>query len=97
MRVILSDAAEADLEDIGDFIAKDDPFASRKLIERVSEACAGLSDFPLRYPVECTVRRKEVRRRNVGRYAVFYRLEGEVIIIIRIAHSARDYTTLFDA
>ncbi len=34
---------------------------------------------------------RRIRRRTFGRYLIFYRIEGEDVQILHVAHGARDY------
>ena len=49
-----------------------------------------LREFPLRFP-EFEGRRKDLRRLNSGRHAVFYMVTEERIEIVRVLHVASDF------
>jgi len=80
--------AEADLAQIGDYIAADNPTAARRFIERMTSKFAALAATP-----GMGVRRAELpddlRMFPVDRYPVFYRRIAEGVDIVRVRHGAR--------
>jgi toxin ParE1/3/4 len=90
----ISAEAERDLENIGDWIARDNPERAVSLVVELLNACLGLADFPERFPL---VRRYEnygVRHRPHGNYLIFYRVEVERVVVIHVLHGATDYAAL---
>lgn len=51
MRVILSAKARSDLQEIGDYIAADNPRRAVTFVLELRRSCLDLSEHPLRYPV----------------------------------------------
>lgn len=94
MRVRISDAAEADLEEIGSSIAEDNLSRADSFVIELLERCHGLAEHSSRYPVVTTWNGHEIRRCPYGRYLIFYVFDAEVLEIVRIIHSARDYLRL---
>ena len=89
MRLEFSPAAEDDLEEIGDYIALDNPATAVQFIDTLRDQCERLLKSPVGY-----VARPEVgeglRSCAHGRYLLFFRVEADVLRIERILHSARD-------
>ena len=89
MRLEFSPAAEDDLEEIGDYIALDNPATAVQFIDKLRDQCERLLKSPVGY-----VARPEVgeglRSCAHGRYLLFFRVEADVLRIERILHSARD-------
>jgi toxin ParE1/3/4 len=89
-QVVLTKKAEADLADIGDYIARDNPEAARRFCGQLLSKAKSLADSPRSGP---RVRRKaEVRRLVIKNYLIFYQVfaaEGR-IEILRFWHAARD-------
>ena len=89
MRVVLSNATEDDLQEIGDFIAKDNPARALSFIGELKSKCLALS-----YSAGIGTARPElgdgIRMLTHGRYLIFYRANESAIRIERIMHSARD-------
>lgn len=90
MRVVLTRLAEADLTQIGDWIAQDSPAAAGRWIEAALTECQSLSAHPERYP---RVAFAGLRKRSFGDYVIFYRVMDRVEIV-RVLHAARDWTQL---
>ena len=91
MIVHLSAEAEADLEAIGDFIARDNPVRALAFLHELREICRGLADMPARFPLVPRYAALGVRRRVHGDYLIFYRIEPAKVVILHILHGARDY------
>jgi plasmid stabilization system protein ParE len=51
MIVELTDAAEADLEAIGHYIAQDNPARALSFVQGLSRSCMGLPDMPEAWPI----------------------------------------------
>jgi toxin ParE1/3/4 len=90
----LTDRAEADLEDIWVYIARDNSANATRFINRILARCERLADMP------GTGRPRpdlgpEVRSVSFGNYLIVYRpIEGS-IEIARVLHGRRDITALF--
>jgi plasmid stabilization system protein ParE len=90
MRVRFTDTAEADLEEIADYIAADNADLAVAFVMDVQEACFGLADHPHRFPLIDTPLGGKLRRRPFGNYLIFYRAEEAIVVISRIINAARD-------
>jgi plasmid stabilization system protein ParE len=89
--------AEADLEAIGDYIARDNPTRAISFTAELREKCAGLADMPLSFPLVPRYEQRGVRHRVHGSYQIFYRTVGdpiERIDVLHILHGARNYATI---
>lgn len=94
MIVHLSAEAEYDLETIGDYIAQDNPTRAISFLRELREKCLGLGNLPERFPLVPRYEAMGVRRRGHGNYLIFYRVEGEKVVVIHILHGAQDYGTI---
>lgn len=87
-RPLLSPRAEADLEAIGDYIARDNPRRAVSFVMELQMRCHRIARSPTSYP-----RREElgegVRMAVHGRYLIFFREESEAVRIERVLHGAR--------
>jgi plasmid stabilization system protein ParE len=90
MIVRITAEAEADLESIGDYIAQDNPQRAVTFVRELRAACLGLADFPERFPLLLHRAEQGVRHRVHGRYAIFYRVETEIVTVLHVLHGARD-------
>ena len=79
----------ADLDDIWDFIAQDDPDAADRFIETLHETCSLIFSMPRagRYRPELA---RGLRSFSHGAYVIFYVIEGDILTIVRIIHGSRD-------
>ena len=89
-------AAEADLLNIVDYIAVDNPRAADKMLDRFEKAVNRLeaSPFAGKAPNDDELRKRNYRMLIVGKYLVFYKIKERTIEIHRIIHGARDYKHL---
>ena len=72
-KLIIAPAAQQDLSDIFDYIARDKPIAAANWVETIEQKCmliATAPEFGEKRP-ECG---SDIRSSAVGRYVVFYRL-----------------------
>lgn len=95
MQCVLSPLAELDLEEIGDYIAHDNPGCAVSFIREVREQYAKITDNPTGAPL-----RPEpgagIRMVSFGRYLIFYTTDTDLIRIERILHGTRNIPALFD-
>lgn len=91
-------AAEQDLVDILDYLARDDPAAGRTFVDRIDQTIARLGFFPNsgQRPRDARLRRREYRVLVVGDYLVFHVIARRRVEIRRVIHGARRYAFLFD-
>jgi toxin ParE1/3/4 len=88
VKLVFSDMAEADLEEIGDYIALDNPLRAMSFIAELRSHCAQLLLFP-----EAAALRQELgeglRSQPHGRYLIFYRVAEHSVRIERILQGNR--------
>jgi toxin ParE1/3/4 len=94
MIVVLTAAAEADLEAIGDWIAADNPNRALSFIEELHRCCQTLGTAPRRYPLVPRYKAVGIRRRVHRDYLIFYRISGKTVEILHILHGAQDYEVI---
>ena len=91
-RLIFSDPANDDLDDIWDYLATESsPEIADFVVARLFEAMRRAADNPKIYR-ERTEFRRNPRRVNVFEYAIFYEPlpEGDGVLILRVIHGRRD-------
>ena len=95
-RVEYLPAAERDLLEILQYIARDRPAAARTLVDRFDGAIDRLRRFPRSapHPKDDRLRRLGYRVLVVEDYLVFYVLSGRTVQIRRVIHGARRYEFL---
>lgn len=89
--IVFSTAALTDIEAIGAYIRTDNADRAASFVDELIAACDRLADMPRAFPLVPRYEALNVRRRNLGRYAIFYRFEKDVVEILHILHSAQDY------
>lgn len=92
MKVIITDAAYADLLGIGREIKKDNPSRAETFVAELFDRCQRLGIMPRSYPLLPNWESRGVRRRVHGAYLIFYRINAdENIEVIHVLHGAMDY------
>jgi toxin ParE1/3/4 len=94
MIVVITAAAENDLESIADRIAQDSPSRALTFIAELRHRCETLIDAPKGYVLVPRYEALGIRRRPYRDYLIFYRLNGETIEILHVLHGARDYEAI---
>ena len=85
-----SQDAEADLLDIVEFIARDNPIAAREWVDAVRQRCHLLSQHPLMGESRPGFGVAGCRSISVGLYVIFFRPSASGVEIARILHGSRD-------
>ena len=92
--LVYSAQALADLDEIFDFIAADNPARARSYIEEIQRTCRTLADAPLigtaRPDLQPGLRIMTFRRRVVIAYSV----RDDQLEILRVFSGGRDYETI---
>jgi toxin ParE1/3/4 len=93
-KLVISPLAEADLNDILEFIARDKPTAAINWVQRIRETFEFIAQNP-----DCGERRPEFktgefRSSLIGKYVVFYRAISEGVEIARVVRGERDVRNL---
>ncbi|HEV2651075.1 MAG TPA: type II toxin-antitoxin system RelE/ParE family toxin [Rhizomicrobium sp.] len=90
MIVRLSDAAEAELEAIGDWIALDAPMRAHSFIQELRDACERIGHAPEAYVLLPCHKASGIRRRVYRNYLIFYVITDHVFVL-HIMNGARNY------
>jgi toxin ParE1/3/4 len=93
--VRITHAAEADLEEIGDFIAQGNPVRALSFVAELRAVCADLDRFPEAHRFADGLAEAGVRRHAHSRYEIYYRADGRGVDVLRVLHQARDYLAAF--
>ena len=93
-KIIVSELALSDLEEIWLYIGIDNPSAVDDLVERIYTDCETLQQYP-----DLGRKRDEVlpgmRSLAIEKYVVYYRLNDTVLEIVRILSGFRDVDSIF--
>ena len=94
MRAYFTPLAEADLEEIGDYIALDNPRRAVSFIREIREHCEKIADGPLHYVARPELGPK-LRSCAHGNYVIFFEPFEEGALILRILQGARNLPDIF--
>jgi plasmid stabilization system protein ParE len=94
VKVVLTRTARTDLAAIGDWISRDSPRRALSFVGELRRRCRALGEHPRAFPLVPGHETDGIRRRVYGDYLIFYRIETDRVIVLRILHGARDYEPL---
>ena len=94
MKVVFSEGAEQDLEDIADWIARDNPERAGSSVAELVRTCKSISRAPRSYPLADRSRDPTLRRRIYRSYLIFFDIGPKEVEILHIVHGARDYAQI---
>ena len=97
MRVVITDAARADLIEIGEFIRPHNPKRAESFVDELLDRCEALADMPRAFPLVPRYEQYGIRRYVYRDYLIFYRVLENLVEVIHILHGARDYEALLSA
>jgi toxin ParE1/3/4 len=93
-KVRISGPAGRDLSGIFAYVSGESPQAAERLADLLDSAIQDLAEAAEHFAIVPSRAADGIRRRVVGSYNVFYRLEGNEVMVMRILHGARDATHL---
>jgi toxin ParE1/3/4 len=93
MRLRFSNPAEADIREIGEYIARDDPKRALSFVEGLQQHCRKLIIFPEGHP-ERPEWGDGVRMTLFGRYVILYVVHDDILEIRRVIHGARNIAAI---
>lgn len=94
MRVVFLPNAVTDLEGIGDYIARDNPRRARSFVTDLRRQCAMIGTNPMGYRARSELA-DGIRSCTYGNYVIFFKVELETLLIVRILHGAMDIDSRF--
>jgi plasmid stabilization system protein ParE len=94
VKVIFSRNAEQDLEDIGDWIARNNPERARSFVADLVRTCKSTGRAPRSYPLVDGSRDPTLRRRIHANYLIFFDIGAKEVEILHVIHGARDYARI---
>lgn len=93
MKLVLSPKAVEDLEEIGDFIARDNPERALSFVEEIEQHCDKVAETPQAFPEREDIA-PSMRMAVHGKYLILYRIQSDVVRVERIVHGARRLSDL---
>jgi plasmid stabilization system protein ParE len=95
MRFVLSPAAQNDLHDIWDFIARDSVSAADRVFDEIIEMMNTLADMPGMGHRRDDLADETLRALSVRSYLIVYRPDAVPLEVVRIVSGYRDIEALF--
>jgi len=98
--LVISEAAEADLDGIADYISYElkEPITALKQLERIQEAMATLEELPECHSLvqDKYLAAKGIRKLPIDNYLIFYTVNKSTntVSIVRILHGRRDWESI---
>lgn len=89
-KIYWSEVAESDLENIGNFIAKDAPIFAIEFIESLLAHTRNLSNFPLLGRIVPEFDNEELREVIYHNYRIVYTMKSKDIYVVSVTHSSMD-------
>jgi len=80
--------AVSDLEEVADFIGRDNPERALSFIDELIAVCARIGESPRAFPRRDDLA-KGLRQAVHGRYLILFTLDNEGVVIERVVHGAR--------
>lgn len=88
MQLTFSPKAATDLEEIGDYIARDNPKRAVSFIEEIEAHCQRIAEMPLAFPARPDFA-PEIRMAVHGRYLILFQVLADEVRIERVVHGAQ--------
>lgn len=92
MRIAWAGPATRDLSSIRAFIAQDSEYYADRFVERIIGAVENLSTFPEMGRAVPETDAPSIRELVFHNYRIIYRVETDRVLVIAVAHAARDLT-----
>lgn len=94
--VDISPAARHDLADIWEYISRDNEDAATSLLQSIYRQCVALAAMPGLGKALNADLGEGLRSYPVGRYVIYFRMCKSKLELVRVIHSARDLTEMFE-
>jgi len=94
MRLEIGPFVNADLEEIGDFIALDNPRRAVSFIQEIRERFRTISENPLIFRLHPEIG-EDARLSWHGRYVILFRIDADIVRIERIIFGGRELSKLY--
>jgi len=94
-KLVILPAARADLIDIGDFIALDNPSRAASFVAEIEAKIVEVGERPGSFQKRDDLH-KGLRHARHGRYLIFFIEAGEEVQIVRVIQGSRDLPRLLE-
>jgi plasmid stabilization system protein ParE len=86
-------AAERDLEEIGDWISRDDPRAAARFVTQLVAIAQQIATMTNAFASATNDPGGQLRKQSFRRYMIFYRVGRTTVTIIRVLRHSHDQAT----
>ncbi len=94
MKVLITADAEAGLEAIGDYTARDNPVRALGFVREIYKLGLDIADMSRAWPLVPRYEHHGIRRRVHGRHLIFYRIADDRITVLHILNGAMDVESI---
>lgn len=94
-RFRLSARAQQDIAEISEFISRDNPVRALSFVRELRAKIATAAQSPLLYR-ERNELKQGVRAARHGQYMILFRLNNQIVEVLRVRHGASDVAGLFE-
>jgi len=94
--LVILPAARADLIEIGDFIALDDPGRAASFVAEIEAKMRVAAERPMSFPARDELH-EGLRAARHGRYLIFFVEQEDEVQVVRVLHGARDLPRAFES
>ena len=88
-RVVWSQEALSDIEDIASYISKDSPVYAQAVVSKIIHASRKLIDFPLSGRMVPEVDDEDIREKFIYSYRLIYQVSKNQAIVLAVIHGKR--------
>ena len=93
-KIYWSEEASNDLEQIYCFISQDSVYYSIKTVKQIIEKTKTMLEYPYLGRKNPEINNENIREFIYKSYRIIYKIDSEVILILRVWHSARDLSKI---
>lgn len=94
MIVVFTAVAEADLEQIADYISHGNPRRAATFVRELIDRCERLAQSPQAFPLVPRYAEAGVRRRPYRGYLIFYSVNEDRVDVLHILNGVQDYEAI---
>ena len=98
-RYYLTQEAQNDISEIAAFIKQDSPTSALNVVREIRRACGIVAEMPGIGHLVDDVGANDLYRLPAGKYTnyiIFYVIEGNQPVVVRVLHAKRDIPTLLE-
>ena len=95
-RFVLTSLAREDLDEIYEYVRKDNPDAALKVLNNLRNAMRNLAEMPVMGHLRRDLSDEPFRFWSVYSYLIIYKPESRPLQVVRVLHGARDVRSILE-